>query len=194
MRVAYQTSLLCDPRTNDAPVAAAWLHDVLEDCPEFVGRLWLDFDAEIGILVQELTNPSKDKRHLPRRVRKEMDFDHIRGASRWAKIIKYLDRIDNLNELAGADPDFRKLYVKESKMLADSLFVLGDPDIGLLNQRLYEAIDTKPPNIIQMRQPPWTCVKCRAETVTMFRFITKGIGAGMLEATCEVCNETAYSS
>jgi hypothetical protein len=42
-----------------------------------------------------------------------------------AKIIKLLDRIDNLQEMAGAPGGFRRKYCDESRLLAE---VIGDAD------------------------------------------------------------------
>jgi len=75
--------------------------------------------------VVELTNPSKGRKDLPRKDRKAMDRAHLATVSREAKVIKMLDRIDNLSDCDAAPRAFRGLYAMESAMLAD---VVGDAD------------------------------------------------------------------
>jgi guanosine-3',5'-bis(diphosphate) 3'-pyrophosphohydrolase len=108
---------------DHALVAAAWCHDVLEDCPQ-VGEA--ELRAAIGddalALVREVTNPSKGFPDLPRAERKAMDRAHIAVISRRAKLIKLADRADNLREGAGSpDKAWIATYVGESRTLAEVL-------------------------------------------------------------------------
>lgn len=135
MRVAGQVSMLDD--ATEEMVAAAWLHDTVEDCdPKCKNAIRLLFPQSVFNLVMELTNPSKDHPDLPRWERKAMDRNHLAGVSREAKIIKLIDRADNLQEMSGAEPDFKLLYARESRMLAD---VLRSEDLlfRLLTNRIY---------------------------------------------------------
>ena len=54
-----------------------------------------------------------------------------------AKIIKLLDRIDNLQEMVEAPGNFRRKYCDESRLLAD---VIGDADPEL-KAELLEGIE-----------------------------------------------------
>jgi len=101
-------------------VCAAFLHDVVEDTHFTFDHLMSRFGKGVVRLCQELTNPSKDSDAL-RPERKAMDREHIKGISREAKIIKLYDRIDNVNDMAGAADDFKKLYCEESRLLAEAL-------------------------------------------------------------------------
>lgn len=119
-RVAARTTLLSDATAEE--IAAAWLHDVLEDTP------WTEHDLlEKGIpartiqIVLELTNPSKQHPELPRAERKQMDFKHLRDVSIEAKRIKLIDRTDNLRDIQDATSSFQSLYVAESVQLAECL-------------------------------------------------------------------------
>lgn len=125
-RVASRTALLS--YATREMVAAAWLHDTIEDCGVSPGEIRLYFGPNVRKLVCELTNPSKMHTQLTREARKQMDRDHLRGVSREAKAIKMLDRIDNLREMTNAPADFRQLYCKESRLLLD---VVGDADAEL---------------------------------------------------------------
>lgn len=123
------------PEQRRVMVSAAWLHDVIEDCPaEFTERI-KGLDQGVYTLVQELTNPSKQHPKLRRADRKKMDRDHLQHVSWQAKVIKLIDRRSNLMEIHGqpAAPDFKRLYARESLDLLESL---RSPETGDLEQEL----------------------------------------------------------
>jgi (p)ppGpp synthase/HD superfamily hydrolase len=133
-RVASQASLLDEVTPEE--VAAAWLHDVIEDCGVSEQDLVdAGFPPPTVALVVELTNSSKGLRPFPRATKKQMDRDRLRHVSRRAKRLKLLDRIDNLQGLAGADDDFRNLYVAESVLLIECI---GDAAPELAESALVE--------------------------------------------------------
>lgn len=101
---------------------AAWLHDVLEDCPQITKeRIIQETDEATFNLMLELTNPSKGSK-ANRAARKQMDRDHLAHVSRWAKIIKMIDRRVNLGDLGTCpDRDFVALYARESRALLECL-------------------------------------------------------------------------
>jgi len=140
MRVARR--VMTRPDATPEMVAAAWLHDVVEDTPVTLDEIGKEFGSEIAQLVRELTNASEGSR-APRKERKAMDRAKLAGASREAKIIKLLDRIDNLDDLrkSPADDDFRDLYAEESRALADAI---GDADSRLKNELLQLADEVSP--------------------------------------------------
>ena len=101
-------------------VAAAMLHDTVEDCGVTYDVLTEQFGSIVSDTVYWLTNPSKHL-DLPRAKRKEIDRQHIARAPHVARTIKLLDRIDNLGDLGSADDDFIRLYCDESELLLLSL-------------------------------------------------------------------------
>lgn len=105
-------------------VMAAALHDVWEDSPEFAPRVATEFGKGVEDMVRWLTNPSKGS-PLPRSRRKQMDRDHLSAAPLEVKVVKALDRIDNLMEMGGAPVGFRFKYSGESLLLADALVAGG---------------------------------------------------------------------
>lgn len=131
-RVAGVISFL--PHSTEEMVQAAWLHDVVEDCDTSIDDIAAKFPYKVASLVQELTNPSKQFPDFSRRKRKEMDRVHAANMSKEAKIIKMVDRIDNLNSFPVTDPDavdfVRNLYYEESYKLYE---VIKDADyeVGL---------------------------------------------------------------
>ena len=104
---------------------AALLHDVIEDCkvtaPQIASLFPKPFGDEVAVIVTELTNPSKGYTKLSRAERKKMDREHLNKVSFAARIIKLLDRTDNLREMTGADLEFKKKYAQESLLLVECL-------------------------------------------------------------------------
>lgn len=133
------------PGATEAMVAAAFLHDIVEDTPHTLDEVFAEFGLEVARLVEELTNPSKGSK-APRRERKQIDRDHLAGVSREAKIIKLLDRIDNLQEMVEAPGNFRRKYCEETRLLAE---VIGDADPEL-KAELLEGVER-----LEAATEPW---------------------------------------
>jgi len=124
MRVAGRVTML--PCATEEMVAAAWLHDVIEDCYITYDHLESVFDPTVASRVLELTNPSIKHKHLHRKQRKQIDRDHFRTVSKEAKIIKLLDRIDNVRDMSGAEDGFKRVYLDETLMLGTVLLEIDD--------------------------------------------------------------------
>lgn len=108
-------------RMGTISVAAALLHDVIEDCdPRWRDEIAIHCGPEVFNLVYELTNPTKGMK-APRAVRKAIDREHLRHVSMNAVVLKLIDRTDNLNEMDLAKPDFKTLYLMESEQLLEVL-------------------------------------------------------------------------
>lgn len=142
MRVAGRVTLLDD--ATEEEIAAAWLHDVIEDCDPVWNTVIKDKMPErVHDLVLELTNPSKEvaKRHtgMHRKDRKAHDRQHYVGASVWAKRIKFCDRIDNIRDMQGAEDGFKHVYMDETLLLANVLLDVTDS----VNKRLYLELMTE---------------------------------------------------
>jgi (p)ppGpp synthase/HD superfamily hydrolase len=117
---------------DDIIIAAAYLHDVAEDCDEkWLQIISLECGEKVLQLVRELTNPSKSfvptdehfrmPRGSIRRIKKQLDRDHLEKVSWEAKLIKLVDRLDNVTDMKGMDKDFCVLYAQESQQLLDVL-------------------------------------------------------------------------
>lgn len=105
-------------------IAAAYLHDVLEDTSVTAEDMVKHgIPVSVTALVKELTNPSKGMLHLSRSVRKGIDRDHLAKVSDQAKFIKLCDRLDNIRDIVVADPQFGKKYSQETLLLLDSISV-----------------------------------------------------------------------
>lgn len=150
---------------SDEVVAAAWLHDVLEDCNVTYEELHRFHSIPLAtcLLVNELTNASKDNLHKnkKRAERKQIDLERLRHASPEAKLIKLIDRIDNLRELDYTDA-FASLYLFESKQLADALAgYYAHIDLELLDE-----IDKGHTALIKKEQPMVEVVEPAAQDDT----------------------------
>lgn len=124
------------PFTTSEMLAACFCHDLLEDTDVAPKEIEIATNFDVLELVQELTNPSKGS-PLSRVLRKQMDRDHLRKVSWAAKIIKMLDRIDNLQEMVGASNNFKRIYCEESFLLVQAIEV-AEKSIAA---KLYSAIE-----------------------------------------------------
>lgn len=107
-------------------VIGGFLHDLVEDTPVEISDITDWFGEDVAKLVSELTN---DKTiDGTREERKRAQRLKLKDISYEAKIIKLIDRIDNLNELPAAH-SFSFLYAKESLLLLDEALTGVDEDL-----------------------------------------------------------------
>lgn len=97
-------------------LAAALLHDVIEDTEFDQEDISVRFGKEIADLVMMVTDVSRPE-DGNRRVRKAMDRDHLSQASSEGKTIKLADLISNSASITEHDPGFAKVYMREKKEL-----------------------------------------------------------------------------
>lgn len=123
---------------NAAVLAAALLHDVLEDTPvsEDQIRSFLltllppSVVDETLKLVIELTDVYTKGAYprLNRRKRKQKEFERLAATSPDAQTIKYADILDNALDIAESDPDFGRVFLEEAMTLLEDLDK-GDPHL-----------------------------------------------------------------
>jgi (p)ppGpp synthase/HD superfamily hydrolase len=99
-------------------LAAAWLHDTVEDTPVTLAEIKREFGAEVAALVEQLTDVSRPE-DGNRKKRKAIDHEHTAKASAQAKTVKLADLIDNTRSIVEHDPDFAKVYLAEKVQLLD---------------------------------------------------------------------------
>jgi len=132
----YQThlqavaKLVASVTDDEEVIAAAWLHDTVEDTPATLGDIETVFGKQVAELVEELTDLSKPS-DGNRAARKEIDRQHLATASRRAKTIKLADLIHNCSDIVKNDKKFAVTFVSEMKALLD---VLEDGDIKLYSR------------------------------------------------------------
>lgn len=122
--VARQVSSVTE---DEATIAAAWLHDTVEDTPATFEDIEREFGSEVMALVKELTDISRPG-DGNRAKRKEIDRRHLAGASPRAKTVKLADLIDNCTDICRNDPNFCPVFLAEMESLLEVL-TEGDPDL-----------------------------------------------------------------
>lgn len=95
-RTLWDAGRVRDPKV----LAAALLHDTVEDTDTSFAELEREFGADIGALVAEM---SDDKR-LPKERRKELQIRHAPGLSQRAKLLKIADKICNVRDVTHNPP------------------------------------------------------------------------------------------
>lgn len=101
-------------------VAAAWLHDTMEDTSTTEAELNQRFGPTVAQLVAELTDVSQPA-NGNRAIRKYIDRGHLAKASPRAKTIKLADLIHNCQDICSHDPEFTKVYLTEMASLLEFL-------------------------------------------------------------------------
>jgi guanosine-3',5'-bis(diphosphate) 3'-pyrophosphohydrolase len=106
-------------------VVAALLHDTLEDTTATKEEISQKFGWQVLAYVVAMTKAKDDR---PRRVRNAEYFERLKKAPVVVKILKMIDRLDNLGEIMGMEASFIKKYCTESLELLDAI---GDADASL---------------------------------------------------------------
>jgi guanosine-3',5'-bis(diphosphate) 3'-pyrophosphohydrolase len=107
----------------DAEVlAAALLHDTIEDTATTAEELRAEFGARIAAMVEEVT----DDKSLPKAERKRLQIVHAAAISPGAKLVKLADKICNLRDVADRPPakwdlQRRQEYFEWAKQVIDQL-------------------------------------------------------------------------
>jgi (p)ppGpp synthase/HD superfamily hydrolase len=131
---------------DEAMLAAAWLHDTVEDTPSTLQDIESHFGPHVAELVDMLTD-SAQPQAKNRTARKLAHFRHTAQASPEAQTIKLADIIDNTRSIVQFDPHFARVYLVEKQV-----------QIQLLNEgdkRLWQQADNMiRQGIAQLAQPP----------------------------------------
>ena len=122
----------------DHYVAAAWLHDTLEDQPIRVSYRLLD--AEFGQLVADTVCALSDLELGNHAERKLKSRQRLAQASDEAKTIKLADLISNTRSIVRDDPKFAVVYLEEKHAM---LQVLKEGDRLLYAEAYRQAYKTE---------------------------------------------------
>jgi guanosine-3',5'-bis(diphosphate) 3'-pyrophosphohydrolase len=103
-------------------LAAALLHDTIEDTATTADELRAEFGARIAAMVEEVT----DDQSLPKADRKRLQIEHAGALSAGAKLVKLADKICNLRDVAERPPakwdlQRRQEYFEWAKRVIDGL-------------------------------------------------------------------------
>ena len=95
-------TLVRDFGGTDIAIAAAWLHDVVEDCDPTIDEISKRFGAAVARVVLEVT----DNKDLPKSARKQLQVESANHKSPEACLIKWADKTSNLLSIANSPPDW----------------------------------------------------------------------------------------
>jgi guanosine-3',5'-bis(diphosphate) 3'-pyrophosphohydrolase len=103
-------------------LAAALLHDTIEDTDTSLEELRGAFGGRIAGMVAEVT----DDKNLPKADRKRLQIEHAATISRGAQLVKLADKICNLRDVADRPPakwdlERRREYFEWAKQVIDRL-------------------------------------------------------------------------
>ena len=94
---------------TDIAIAAAWLHDVVEDCDPTIDDISERFGAAVAKVVLEVT----DNKDLPKSARKHLQVESANRKSPEACLIKWADKTSNLLSIANSPPDWTRERKRE---------------------------------------------------------------------------------
>jgi GTP diphosphokinase / guanosine-3',5'-bis(diphosphate) 3'-diphosphatase len=103
-------------------LAAALLHDTIEDTETTLEELQIVFGFEIANIVAECS----DNKSLTKLERKQAQIDHAAHISKRAKLVKLADKIANVNDINDAPPagwsiDRKREYFDWAKKVVDQM-------------------------------------------------------------------------
>ena len=128
--------LLRGEGVEDAEIlAAAYLHDVVEDTSVTIEELEREFGGRVASLVEEMTNPDYPGRTFEEKHRQLRE--HALHMSDEARLIKLADRLHNLSEIHHRPPDGRRRY---AEVTADLLAALRPWPSQRLAKQIEQAI------------------------------------------------------
>ena len=108
-------------------IAAAWLHDTVEDTGVTSELIRAEFGDEVATLVGWLTDVSRPD-HGNRAARKAVDRAHTAAAPAEAQTIKLADLICNTKSIVAHDPKFAVTYLAEKRALLE-VMTKGNPSL-----------------------------------------------------------------
>jgi (p)ppGpp synthase/HD superfamily hydrolase len=112
---------------TEAMVAAAYLHDVVEDTGVSIELIRAEFGSEVSDLVGWLTDVSRPD-HGNRASRKAVDRAHTAAAPAAAQTVKLADLISNTRSIVEHDAKFAETYLAEKRLLLE-VMTKADPEL-----------------------------------------------------------------
>lgn len=106
---------------NPSLLAAALLHDTIEDTGTQPEEIEAGFGAEVLSIVLEVT----DDKSLPKQERKRLQIEHAPHKSEQAKLLKLADKICNIHDILHAPPESWSLERKREYLLWTEQVIAG---------------------------------------------------------------------
>jgi (p)ppGpp synthase/HD superfamily hydrolase len=101
---------------TDEMVAAAWLHDTVEDTNTTIDEIEREFGLKVMVYVRGLTDVSKPE-DGNRVYRKYLDRMHSANQLPCVMTIKLADLISNSYSITDHDPNFAKIFLSEKRLI-----------------------------------------------------------------------------
>ena len=119
-RVAH---LVAQETDDPEVIAAAYLHDTVEDTAVTLQDIDREFGTTVTGLVNRLTNRYTKEAYPEwnREKRKMLEANRLAHVSDEAKLIKRMDIADNTADIVRHDPAFAKVYLKEKAYLLERM-------------------------------------------------------------------------
>lgn len=134
-------ALLLQFTSDTETLAAAWLHDVLEDTRVTFELLRREFGDDVASLVRMVSKVSR-KDDGNRAVRTEIDRKHYAAGSSKAHDIKLIDTAVNVRNIVERNSKFAVVYVPEKAALFEVLNK-GDTRIWMHARRVIKAAESE---------------------------------------------------
>ncbi|MEG4407217.1 HD domain-containing protein [Microcoleus sp. MON2_D5] len=116
---------------DEAIAAAGWLHDVLEDTPTTYEMLVSEFGKETADIVFAVTSePGENRVDRFRKTAPKIQ------SNKKALIVKFADRIANIEASIQSNPKLYKMYVKEFPLFKQLLYNPQDIELMPMWNRL----------------------------------------------------------
>ena len=106
---------------DERVLAAALLHDVIEDTQITKEDIAMAFGVDVADMVVALSDPPKVEGGPNRKTRKAQDRERLAKAPADVQTVKVADMIDNTESIVAHDPKFAKLYLEEKRLLLEVL-------------------------------------------------------------------------
>jgi GTP diphosphokinase / guanosine-3',5'-bis(diphosphate) 3'-diphosphatase len=138
--IALASLLWTEAHVRDAHVlAAAILHDTIEDTPTTHDELDMHFGREVANIVAEVT----DDKRLPKDARKAAQIEHAANLSPAARLVKLADKTCNLRDVANTPPvgwdlERRREYFDWAKAVVERIRDT-DPHLLAIFANAYQA-------------------------------------------------------
>lgn len=128
---------------DPATIAAAILHDTIEDTETTGEELEANFGGEIRRFVEEVT----DDKSLPSEVRKRLQIEHAASHSARARLVKLADKISNVRDMVESPPvgwstERRRKYVAWAQAVVNEIRGVN-PGLERYFDELCERADTQ---------------------------------------------------
>ena len=126
---------------SEEAIAAAWLHDTIEDCPPTSHK---DLVAKFGVCVADFVAELTDDKSLPKPKRKELQIENASKKTPEAALVKLADKTSNVGAIAKSPPEgwslARRLqYIAWAEKVVAELLYLPQEGINEFKLRCEQA-------------------------------------------------------